>query len=300
VLAAASPTQFTPKSAALFRIEPRRNAMHRRFHVSAIVALTTVAAASAVAAQSQISRSLPLAAAVHIQVAQQGAIQAPAPPKPYKPIPITAPAPANDPSFDAFRKQLADIAKRKDRTGLAKIVVAQGFFWEGESGDKADKKKTGIDNLAAATGLDGKEDFGWDTIGAAAQEPTLEPYVDRKGVMCGPASPQFDEKALDETTKATETDMSEWGFPTKAGLEVRGAAQPNAPVVDKLGLNLVRVMPEEPAAGSNQPPNFMRIVTPAGKVGFVPADAIAPVTADQMCFQKDAGGWKIAGYIGGQ
>src|SRR4030088_3518649 len=32
---------------------------------------------------------------------------APLPPAPYKPVPITVPAPLNDPSFDAFRKQLA-------------------------------------------------------------------------------------------------------------------------------------------------------------------------------------------------
>jgi hypothetical protein len=241
-----------------------------------------------------------LAALAANGAAAQSAPPAQAPPMPYKPIPITIPAPADDSSFATFRKQLADLVNHKDRTGLAKVVVAQGFFWEGESGDKADSKKPGIDNLAAATGLDGKEDFGWDAIRIAAQEPTLEPYVDRKGVMCGPASPKFDEKALDETTKATQTDLSEWGFPSKADVEVRGAAQSNASVIDKLGLNLVRVMPEETPAGATQPPTFMRVVTPAGKIGYVPVEAIAPLAADQMCFLKDAGGWKIAGYIGGQ
>ena len=28
-------------------------------------------------------------------------------------------------------------------------------------------------------------------------------------------------------------------------------------------------------------------------------DAIAPLGGDQMCYSKDASGWKIAGYLGG-
>src|SRR5262249_30101474 len=149
-----------------------------------------------------------------------------------------------------------------------------------------------IDNLAAATGLDGTD--GWDAIAAAAQEPTLEPYSDRKGVSCGPASPQYDEKALDDATKATQTDAGEWGFPSKAGLEARSAAQPNASVVEKLGLTFVRVMPEATAPAGTPGP-FLRIVTPGGKIGYVPADAISPLTSDQICYVKDGNNWKIAG-----
>ena len=60
-----------------------------------------------------------------------------APPRPYKEIAVTPPAPTNDPSFGAFRKQLADIAARKDRAGLARLVVPTNFFWLGEKGDTA-------------------------------------------------------------------------------------------------------------------------------------------------------------------
>jgi hypothetical protein len=269
--------------------------LHNLSIVVVLAAVAVLAAAKADAAQRQF---LMFAASDQIQLAQQTAPQPQplAPPKPYTAISVTLPAPANDPSFDAFRKQLTDIANHKDRTGLAKLVVAQGFFWEAESGDKADSKKASIDNLAAATGLDGSD--GWDAIAAAAQEPTLEPYTDRKGVMCGPASPQYDEKEFEDATKATQTDISEWGFPSKAGLEARSAAQPNASVVEKLGLTLIRVMPEPTQPGTTPGP-FLRIVTPAGKVAYVPADSISPLTSDQICFVKDGNSWKIAGYIGG-
>lgn len=223
----------------------------------------------------------------------------PAPPKPYKLIAVTLAQPYNDPSFTAFRKQLGDIADRKDRAALARLVAAN-FFWMGEKGDKADKKKSGIDNLAAAIDLDSKDGLGWQGLAEAAKEATLEPVPERKGVMCSPANPKFDEKAADEVAKDAGTDPSEWGYPSKPDVEVHGAAQANAPVIEKLGLNLIRVMPEPPASGAPGPQSssFIRVVTPSGKVGFIAEDDISSLETDQLCYVKDATGWKIAGYAG--
>ena len=36
-----------------------------------------------------------------------------------------------------------------------------------------------------------------------------------------------------------------------------------------------------------------------GKIGFVAADTIAPLGGDQICYSKQGGDWKIAGYVGG-
>jgi hypothetical protein len=54
-----------------------------------------------------------------------------APPKPYKPVAVTLPRPFNDPSFEAFRKELGEIASQKDRAALAGKVVAKGFLASG-------------------------------------------------------------------------------------------------------------------------------------------------------------------------
>jgi len=224
--------------------------------------------------------------------------QQPAPPKPYKPIAVTPAQPYSDPSFVAFRKQLGDIANRKDRAALARIVV-NNFFWMGEKGDKANKKKSGIDNLAAAIDLDAKDGSGWQTLIEAANEATLEPVPERKGIMCAPANPTFDEAAADQVAKDTGTDPSEWGYPSKPDVEVHTAAKADAPVIEKLGLNLVRVMPEQPAAGAqDQGSPFVRVVTPSGKVGFVLEEFVSSLDNDQICYVKDATGWKIAGYAG--
>jgi hypothetical protein len=225
------------------------------------------------------------------QAAQEQPRQAP--PKPYKAIAVTPAQPYNDSSFTAFRKQLGDIAGRKDRAALARLVV-RNFFWMGEKGDKADKKKSGIDNLAAAIELDNTDGSGWQALAEAANEATLEPVPQRKGIMCAPAIPNFDEMAADQMAKDTGTEPSDWGYPSKPDVEVHAAAKADAPVIEKLGLHLVRVMLEDAGA----PEGFLRVVTPSGKVGFVREELISSLETDQLCYVKDATGWKIAGFAG--
>jgi hypothetical protein len=225
---------------------------------------------------------------------------APAVAKPYKPVAIKPPPTVGDPSFEAFRKQLAEIAKRKDRAALARLVVAQGFFWEQEKGDAADKKKPGIDNLAKAMGLDEKDGDGWDMLGALSVDPTGMPFGNRKGVVCAPADPSFNEKELETLIKSTQTDISDWGYPAGPDIEVRSAADAKSAVVEKLGAFFVRVVIEDGPSAAPQSVPFIKVITPSGKTGFVPANAIIPLGNDQLCYVKDASGWKIAGFIGGE
>jgi hypothetical protein len=230
---------------------------------------------------------------------QQQAAPKAAPPKPYKPVSLKLPVPMNDPAFEAFRKLISDAAQKKDRAALGKLVVAQGFFWEGENGDKADKKKSGADNLAAALGLSNKDSDGWDVLTGYAADPTTMPFPDKQGVMCAPADPTFEEKELEDLAKATQTDPGDWGYPSADGVEVRADTKPNSPVSEKLGMYFVRVLPDEVPTAQNQAP-LLKIVTPSGKIGYVSGEAIAPLGNDQLCYVKDGADWKIAGFIGGE
>ncbi|HEX4409592.1 MAG TPA: hypothetical protein VH206_12545 [Xanthobacteraceae bacterium] len=222
----------------------------------------------------------------------------PAPVKPYKPVAVTPPTPFSDPGFVAFRKQLADASAKKDRAALAKLVVAQGFFWEQDK-DLSDPKKSGIDNLAKATALDAKDSPGWDVLTGFANEPTASESPEHKGVFCGPADPTIDPTAFEALSKSTGTDPSEWGYPTKPDVEAHASAQANSPVVGKLGMNLVRVLPDSGQGGDPNQPIMLHVALPDGKAGFVDGLAVAPLGGDQMCYSKDAAGWKIAGYFGG-
>src|SRR3979490_2808613 len=222
-----------------------------------------------------------------------------APPKPYKQVTIKLPSPVADPSFVAFRKQIGDIAAKKDRAALAKLVAQSFFFVNGEK-DAADKKKPGIDNLAKALSLDGKEAAGWNTLAEYAKEPTAEPDEGHKGVVCAPADPAFDENAAEALAKATQTDPGDWGYPVKDGVEVRSAAKPDAPVTDKLGLHLVRVYPDDSPAAAVQGPDFIRVVLPSGKVGYVAGDQLLSLGNEQLCYSKEGSARKVGAFISTQ
>ena len=59
--------------------------------------------------------------------------------KSYKPVAVAEPKPLADPSWATFRKQLEDVAKRKDRNALA-ALIAPNFFWLKDDWDAADKR----------------------------------------------------------------------------------------------------------------------------------------------------------------
>jgi hypothetical protein len=258
-----------------------------------LIAATTLAAAQTPKPPAMPQAQKPPVAAPPAAQAQP---QPAEPTVPYRQVSVTPPPTVSDPGFAAFRARLGEVAKKKDRAALARLVVSKGFFWDREGGDSADKKKSPIDNLAAAIGLDGKDAVGWDMLAGYAEDPTGSISPDHPGATCAPADPGFDGKDMQTVLDATQSDIAEWGYPVRNGVEVRDTAQQKAPVSMKLGSYFVRVTPDAnavPAAGS-----FLRIVTPAGKYGFVPIDDIAPLGNDQICYVKEGGDWKIAGYAG--
>src|SRR6266567_5187409 len=217
----------------------------------------------------------------------------PAPPGPYKAVTVTLPPRQSDPSFDAFRKELAEIAKKKDRAALAGKVASKGFFWQREDSNDADPKKSGVDNLTAALGLDAPDGAGWQALANYAADATATPLPEMKGVICSPAMPSFNEEEMEKVALSTRTDATDWAYPTSNGVELRAKPEAGAPVIEKLGMVMVRILLEENPSGE-----WLKIVAPSGKVGYAAADLLAPIASDQLCYQKDGGGWKIAGYIG--
>jgi hypothetical protein len=216
-------------------------------------------------------------------------------PKPYKPVAITPPVPVADPAFEALRKQVGEAAQKKDRAALARLVVAQGFFWQRDDRDRADKRKSGIDNLANALALNSKDGTGWDILYSYTDDPTASPSPLRKGALCAPAEPSYNAAAFNDLIKATQSDPSEWGYTMSPATEVHDKPHATAAVIDKLGTMFVRVSPDK-APGSAA---YQRIVTPSGKAGYVTIDAVAPLGNDQLCYVKDGDAWKIGGYVGG-
>jgi len=244
-------------------------------------------------ASSAVALGLALAPAAHAQEA--------APPAPYQPVAVKVAPLVSDAGLDAFRKELAAVAQRKDRAALARMVVAKGFFWERDDGQGADPNKSSLDNLVTAFSLEGNDSPGWDGLAQAAADPHAAPDPQKKGVLCAPVAPDLDGKSFEALAQQTKTDPAEWGFPYTAGVEVRAEPKADAPVTEKLGLALIRVTVDESPlhAVEGTGAEWLRVVTPSGKIGYVAAGAIGALVSDQICYSKDAGGWKIAGLVGG-
>lgn len=224
--------------------------------------------------------------------AAQTRTQAPAP---YKPVAIAQPAPVTDEGFDALRKRVGEAAQHKDRAALAKLVVAHGFFWLRDNRIVANKRKAGFDVLAAALGLNNKEGAGWEILASTTEDPTVSPVPGSADALCAPAEPAYDRKAFADLLAATSSDITEWGYPVSTEIAAHATPQSSAPVIEKLGLYFVRLMPET----ASTPPSWLRIATPNGKIGYVSVNSIAPIGNDQICYVKDGDGWKIGGYVGG-
>jgi hypothetical protein len=216
-------------------------------------------------------------------------------PAPYKPVMVQPPAVFADAGLEAFRKQLIAIAAKKDRAALAKLV-APNFFWERVDGKPA-PKRAAIDNLAAALDLGAVDGSGWEMLAALAADPTAGPAEGKPGTLCSPADPQFDNAAYEQLIKESGTDIFDWGYPDADGIEVREQPDAEAKVVEKLGLHFVRVYydPQETDVSED----WLRVVTPSGKVGFVAADTLNAIGNDQLCYAKGGNTWRIAGYVGG-
>jgi hypothetical protein len=214
---------------------------------------------------------------------------------PYKAVAVTLPVAVADPAFEAMRKQLGEIAQRKDRAALTALIVGQGFFWDRDKRDGADKRKSGFDNLATALALNNKTSAGWEILFSFTDDPTAAASPAHKNALCAPGEPGYKRADYEALLKATQTDASDWGYPVSAGIEVRATPQANSAVVEKLGLNFVRVSPGNAPVSAA----YLRIITPDGKAGFVSVDEIATTGGDQLCYVKDNGAWKIGGYIGG-
>jgi hypothetical protein len=243
--------------------------MRRALSIAAIAAFSTIAALPAVAQNAP--RQAPPAATP---------VPPPATPPqtadvavPYKPVNVSPPSQFSDPGVDALRKQIAEAAKKRDRPALGKLVVAKGFFWDrGGGDDSSDKKKSGGDNLAVVLGLTNKDAPGWDMLAGYAEDPTASQSSQRPGAVCVPADPLFNGKEMDSLLEASQSDIGEWGFPIGDGIPVRDRPEASAPIREKLGMHFIRVSPDPSPAGAVG--SFIRIVTPAGKYGYVPIDEV--------------------------
>ena len=99
----------------------------------------------------------------------------------------------------------------------------------------------------------------------------------------------------------TRSKSRDWVYPRADKLAVHAAPRGNAMVIDTLGLTLVRLLGY--LAKDNEPDTlraaWARVITPAGKTGFVAPATLRSLSPERLCYGKDGfGRWRIAGYVG--
>ena len=228
------------------------------------------------------------------------------PPRPaaraYQPVMVTLPTAADDAELESFRDEIAAVAKTRVYVELERLVAAQGFFWDRDFDGSFDSRRPGVDNLAAAVGLERSNGRGWATLLRLAGEKTAGPLTGRPGILCAPGEPNYDGVAFDQAVDASRSTAQEWSFVRADKTAVRSAPKDNAAVIDTLGTILVRVLAyqsKEQEAESRRAA-WVRVATPAGKIGFIAPGALAPLSPERLCYGKDGfGRWRIVGFVSG-
>ncbi len=231
----------------------------------------------------------------------QSAAQPPAATKPFSAVSVKLPPPPDDPSFAAFRRNLAAVARRRLFEELARNVTPQGFFWDRDFAESFDPKRTSAENLAAAIRLEHGSGTGWQMLADFAAEPTASAMPAAPGVLCAPGRPIFDQGDFDRLIDATRSSPTEWVYPRASGVELRAAPRPTSAVIETLGSYFVRIIGFETAPANADPLNtsWTRIATPSGKVGYAAPDTLNSLATAQLCYVKDiTGRWTITGFIG--
>jgi len=225
----------------------------------------------------------------------------PAAPRSYQPVAVKLPVAPEDASFENFRNELAAVAKGRIYVELQRLVAVNGFFWDRDFSDRFERKRPAVDNLAVAIKLEQREGMGWATLAAFAAEMTAAPFTGRPAIICAPGEVNFNDVEFDHLVDDTRSKPRDWVYPRADKIAVHAAPRDNAPVIDTLGLTLVRLLGY--LAKDNEADTlraaWARIITPAGKTGFVAPGRLRSLSPERLCYGKDGfGRWRIAGYVG--
>jgi hypothetical protein len=241
-------------------------------------------------------------ALIHTPYARAQSKPLPPPPKPYGAVALTLPRPLADASFEAFRKELAAIVKRRSQADLLNLVVEKGFFWERDFGGSFEADKSAADNFTRAFHFGREIGDTWERLAAIAAERAVSRHETRRGLVCAPGEPIYNRAALDRLYDATNTDGLDWAYPRAASTPVRIVPQPNAALMDTLKLHFVRTLGHSGPENDPDPlaNHWAQVVMPSGKTGYVPPASLTTLLVERLCFGKDARGrWRTAGYVGG-
>lgn len=220
-----------------------------------------------------------------------------------------APVYTPDAAFNNFRKQLIEAVNKKDSATLFSLV-APGFVptMNNMLTSDFDAGRDAQHNFRVVFGFrpagkdaDDSVEGGpfWEALAVFVNENTY--YQLKPNLICSPMAASIVEPEAFEKARAaidTPEEIATWYF-TLRPTPVQKSPQDNGPAVAQLSLEAVAILKAEPAAETGQTPTHFEILLPSGRTGWIAADAVRPLQADQLCYAQTAKGeWKIAIFDG--
>jgi hypothetical protein len=202
----------------------------------------------------------------------------------------------DDKEFALWLDRLRGIAATKTLSSLAEFT-ARGFFWDGVN--DFDAKLPPLANFSMALGgLDPgasrkSRDTGrpWRQLQAMLAQNSWVWAGGRSGVACGPADPTYARAKL----KAVSEKLGSWAYPSNPVVVHQGPSN-DSKIIGSISNVLVQVLqfPTKVVGRAR----FAHIMMPDGQLGYVHGDHVLwELQGDKLCFRKERGEWRIAGYV---
>ena len=217
-----------------------------------------------------------------------------------------------DAKFQALITNFAAAVAHKDAPALFGLV-GPTFVWTagGNLTDDFDLGRDALHNFkvvfgfrAAGADTDGGVDNGpfWDALAAFAEDKTYYKAFDSGKLICSPlGADAVDEDILGQARDKIEPpdEAAEWYFTLGDTAVARSPGDRGAPIA-KVGKVALPVLSTAPAGKEGEPapaPEFLEVLLPSGKTGWIPAASARPLAAERLCYAATASGeWKIVGY----
>ena len=193
--------------------------------------------------------------------------------------------------------------RRRIYAELAPLVLAQGFFWDRDFGQRFDPRKPAVDNLAAAIALEQGNGIGWDALAAFAAEPAVEPLDSRPGVDLRAGAPGLRQRRVLQAARRHLYERHRLGLSARRrNAGARRAAARTRPRSARSGCISSACSASRAPTANRRPAATNGRASPCrtASTGFVAPGSLMSLTAERLCYIKDlVGGWRIAGYIAG-
>ena len=217
-----------------------------------------------------------------------------------------------DAAFQAMIAKFSAAVTKRDQNALFGLV-GPTFVWtlNGQLTDELDLGRDALHNFKVVFGFravgataDAPVSEGpfWDALATFATDKTFYKATDAGNLICNPRQAGIaDDDVFEQARQKIESgdQQAEWYF-TLQDTAVAKSPGDRGPPIAKVKTVALPVLSVSPAAKDGQPAppaEYLEVLLPSAKTGWIPAAAARPLVAERLCYARTVDGeWKIVGY----